>query len=42
MEFETLKIYIEIYLKTGFIRPFQSFIGAPIFLNKKLDSNLYL
>ena len=42
VEPETLKAYIETHLKTGFIRPFKSPAGAPIFFNKKLDGNLCL
>ena len=39
---ESLKPYIEIYLKTGFIRPSKSLTGAFILFDKKSDSNLYL
>ena len=35
VELETLKTYIETSLKTGFIRPFKSPAGTPIFFNKK-------
>ena len=34
VELETLKTYIEIYLKTRFIRPSKSPSGAAIFLDK--------
>ena len=33
VELETLKTYIETYLKTGFIWPFKSPASAPIFFN---------
>ena len=42
VELETLKTYIEIHLKTWFIRPFKSSANILIFFNKKLDSSLYL
>ena len=42
MELETLKTYIKIYLKAGFIQPFKSPIGAPILFDKKLDNIFYL
>lgn len=42
VELETLKTYIEIHLKIGFIRPSKSPVGASIFFNKKLNENLYL
>ena len=42
VELETLKTYIEIYLKTGFIQPFKSPAGAPILFDKKPDGNLWL
>ncbi len=42
VELETLKTYIETYLKTGFIRLSKSPAGAPIFFNKKPDGNLCL
>ena len=42
MELETLKTYIEIHLKTGFIRPFKSPVDAPILFNKKPDGSLRL
>ena len=34
VKLETLKAYIETYLKTGFILPFKSLIDALIFFNK--------
>lgn len=36
---ETLKNYIEIYFKTGFIQPSKSLVSALILINIKLDSN---
>ena len=42
VELETLKIYIETYLKTGLIRPSKSPAGAPIFFDKKPDGSLRL
>lgn len=39
---ETLKIYIETHLKTGFIQLFKSPANAPILFDKKPDSNLQL
>ena len=42
VELEILKTYIEIHLKTGFIQPFKSPVGAPILSNEKLDSSLHL
>ncbi len=42
MELETLKTYIEIYLKTGFIWPSKSLAGALIFFDKKPDGRLRL
>ena len=42
MELETLKTYIETYLKTGFIWPSKSPAGAPILFDKKLDGSLRL
>ena len=42
VELETLKIYIETYLKTGLIRPSKSPAGAPIFFDKKPDGSLHL
>ena len=42
IKLETLKIYIETHLKTGFIRPFKSPAGAPILFDKKPDGSLRL
>ncbi len=42
VELETLKTYIETHLKTGFIRPFKSPAGAPVFFYKKPDGGLCL
>ena len=42
MKLETLKTYIEIHLKTGFIRPSKSPASALILLDKKPDSSLCL
>ena len=42
VKLETLKIYIETYLKTGFIRPSKSPAGAPILFNKKPDGSFCL
>ncbi len=42
LELETLKAYIKTHLKTGFIWPFKSPAGAPIFFNKKPDGSFYL
>ena len=42
VELETLKTYIKINLKTGFIQPFKSSTGAFILFDKKPDSNLHL
>ena len=42
MELETLKTYIKTHLKTGFIQPSNSFAGAPILFDKKLDGSLRL
>ena len=42
VELETLKIYIETHLKTGFIRPFKSFASALILFNKKPDCTFRL
>ena len=42
VELETLKAYIEIYFKTGFIWPSKSLIDAPIFFDKKPDRSLRL
>ena len=42
VELETLKTYIETYLKTGFIRPSKSLASAPILFNKKPEGSLRL
>ena len=42
VELETLKIYIKIHLKTGFIYPFKSLADTSILFNKKPDGNLCL
>ena len=42
MELKTLKIYIKTYLKTGFIWPSKSPIGAFILFNKIPNGNLRL
>ncbi len=42
VELENLKIYIETYLRTGFIWPSKSLAGAPIFFDKKPNGNLCL
>ena len=42
VELETLKIYIEINLANGFIRPSKSPAGAPILFDRKLDGSLRL
>ncbi len=42
VDLETLKTYIEIYLKTRFIQPSRSFAGALILFDKKPDGSLYL
>ena len=42
VELETLKTYIETYLKTGFIQPFKSSAGASILFDKKPDSSFRL
>ena len=42
LELETLKAYIETYLKTGFIWPSNSSAGVPIFFDKKPDGSLRL
>ena len=42
VELETLKIYIEPHLKTGFIWPSKSFANAPILFDKKPDGNYWL
>ena len=42
MELETLKIYIKIHLKTGFIWSSKSPIGAPILFDKKPNGSFQL
>ena len=42
VELETLKVYIEIHLKNGFIWPSKSPAGAPILFDKKPDRSLRL
>ena len=42
VEVEMLKAYIEIHLKTGFVRPFKSPAVDPILFDKKPDGNLCL
>ena len=42
IELETLKTYIKIYLKTRFIEPFKSPVGARILFNKKPDGSFRL
>ena len=42
VELETLKAYIEIHLKTRFIRPSKSLSGLPILFDKKPDGSLRL
>ena len=42
VELETLKIYIEIYFKTGFIQPFKTLSGALILFDKKPDGSFWL
>ena len=42
VELETLKTYIEIYLKTGFIWPSKSLANASILFDKKPDDSLPL
>ncbi len=42
MELETLKVYIENNLASGFIRPSKSPAGAPILFDKKPDGSLRL
>ena len=39
VELETLKTYIETYLKTGFIQPSKSLASAPILFDKKPDGS---
>ena len=40
VELETLKVYIETHLKTGFIQPSKSTAGAPILFDMKPDGSL--
>ena len=42
VELETLKTYIESYLKTGFIQPSKSLAGASILFDKKPDGSFHL
>ena len=42
VELETLKAYIETYLKTGFIQPSKSLAGILILFDKKPDSSFWL
>ncbi len=42
VKLETLKTYIEIHLKIGFIWPSKSLARVSIFFDKKPDSNFYL
>ena len=42
VDLDILKTYIECHLKTGFIRPSKSPVGAPIFFDKKPDGSLLL
>ena len=42
VELEILKIYIKIQLITGFIQPYKFPTIAPILIDKKADSSLYL
>lgn len=42
VELEILRMYIKTYLKTGFIRPSKSRVGAPILFSKRSDSCLRL
>ncbi len=42
VELETLKAYIQNNLANGFIKPFRSPAGAPIFFNKNSDGSLRL
>ena len=42
VKLENLKIYIEIYLKIGFIWPSKSLANVSIFFNKKLDGSFCL
>ena len=42
VKLEILKTYIETYLKTGFIRPAKSPVGALILFDKKPNCSFYL
>lgn len=42
VELETLKTYIETYLKTGFIRPSKFLVSTPILFDKKPDGSVRL
>ena len=42
VELETLKTYIETHIKTGFIEPSKSPVGAPILFSKMLDGSFCL
>ena len=42
VELETLKTYIETHLKTEFIWPSKSLVGASILFDKKLNGSFYL
>ncbi len=42
VELETLKAWIKTPIKTGFIRPSKSLVGARILFDKKSDNSLYL
>lgn len=42
IKFKTLKVYIKIYLKPGFIQLFKLFIGTSILFDIKLNSNFSL
>ena len=42
LELKTLKAYIKIHLKDGFIWPFKYLVGTPLFFDKKSDRSLQL
>ena len=42
MKLETLKIYIETHLQTGFIWPFKFPAGTPILFDKNANGSLWL
>lgn len=42
IDLETLKTYIKMHMKTGFIWPYKSSAGTSILFNKKPDSSLQL